>query len=356
MIIDTIKDAILSNIGPLRTAPRNWHKRNCMLCNTTGHGIDKRSRFGIQFNHDNIIMHCFNCGFKAVYTEGQHLSSSFKTFLRSISIQEDFIKVLEFELFKQKNNIIILKDGDEKNTDKESKLKTLFDFWKPVDLPIDSQPITTWLEMGLDDADFMQVVHYAINRKIFNLDKFYWSPIKQNNLNHRLIIPYYYKHKIVGFTSRISYDVDLKGVPKYFQHLPTNFVYNLDNQYNPDRKYVIVNEGVLDAWNTGGVATLGAINQTKIDIINRLQRSVIVSPDRDLKGFGLVQAAIDNNWSVSFPNWESGIKDASAASAKYGKLLTLQSIITSAVSGKDKIKIRWKIEQTAREKHISYGR
>jgi len=350
MILDVLKDAILANIGPLKAAPKGWHKRCCMLCHTQGHGHDTRFRFGIQFNPTSIAMNCFNCGFSASFTEGKELSKSLKFFLKQINIDQEFIKQLEFEVFKQKNHIEVIRDGDVAPVDIETKFKNLFSKWKPMDLPEDAMPITDWLAAGCDDPDFMNVVEYALSRKIFDLDKFYWSPHKEHNLHQRLIIPYYYKNKTVGFTCRLSYKTDGRDIPKYYQQSPTDFVYKLDRQQSWSRKYVIVNEGVLDAWTTDGVGILGEVNQAKIDIINRLQKEVIVCPDRDKKGWDLVKAAIDNDWAVSYPKWESGIKDAAGASEKYGRLLTVHSIIASAVSGREKIELNWKIRHNERER------
>ena len=350
MIIDILRDAIMANIGALKQAPKGWHKRNCMLCHTQGHGHDTRHRFGIQFNPNSIAMNCFNCGFSAGYTEDKDLSKSFKFFLKQINLEDEFIKQIEFEIFKQKNGITSIRDGETLVLDIEAKFKTLFSKWKAVELPKDSLSISEWLNAGLDDPDFLQVVNYAISRKIFDLDNFFWSPIHQHNLNQRLIIPYYYKRKIVGFTSRLCYDTDGREIPKYFQQCPPDFVYNLDHQGDWMRKYVLVNEGVLDAWTTDGVGILGETTQPKIDIINRLQKEVIVCPDRDKKGWDLVKAAIDNNWAVSFPKWEPGVKDASNAAERYGRLLTTHSIIASAVHGREKIELHWKIEQAERSR------
>ena len=349
MIIDLIKDSILSNVGPLKLAPKNWMKRNCMLCHTQGHSKDSRHRFGLQINPNSILLNCFNCGFSAGYTDGKDLSKSFKFFLKQINVSDEFIKQIEFEIFKTKNSIQSIRDGDIP-TDIETKIKGLFGKWKPMELPEDSLSISEWLNAGLDDPDFLAVVNYALARKIYALDDFYWSPIKSHNLNHRLLIPYYYKNKIVGFTARLYYDTDGKEIPKYYQQCPTDFVYNMDHQLAWQRKYVIVSEGVLDAWTTDGVGILGEVNQSKIDIINRLQKEIIVCPDRDKKGRDLVQAAIDNDWAVSYPKWESGIKDASKAAEKYGQLLTTHSIITSAIHGRENIEIKWKIEQAARQR------
>jgi len=355
MIIDVITDAVKQNIGALKLAPKGWFKRHCMLCHTQGHGTDTRNRMGIQFNPQSIAVNCFNCGFSASYTEGKELSKSFKFFLKNLNIQDKFIDSIEFEIFKQKNQIQVLRDGDEnKPEDAESKFRSLLDKWKPMAMPDNWLPVTEWLEYGLDDPEFLKVVDYALNRKIYDLENFYWTPDKKMNMNQRLIIPYIYKDKIVGFTSRLYYTVDDKSIPKYYQQCPTDFVYNLDRQAEWNRKYVLVTEGVLDAYVIDGISILGEIGQAKADIINRLQKQIIVCPDRDKKGQDLVDIAIENNWAVSFPKWDSGIKDAAQAAEKYGRLLTTHSIISSAVSGKMNIKLHWEIEQNVRNRKRNY--
>jgi len=355
MIADIIKEAILSNIGPLKKAPKEWNKRNCPLCHTQGHGKDTRHRFGIQFNPQTIALNCFNCGFSASFKEGEDLSNNFKFFLKQINIAEKLIEQLKFEIFKQKNQIQSIREGETTTlVDPEKKFRDLFQKWKPMDLPEGSLPISEWLEHGLDDPNFLKVAEYVLNRNIHNLSEFYWSPSTDFNLNQRFIVPYYYKQKIVGFTSRLCYDTDGKDIPKYYQQSPTDFVYNLDHQQAWLRKYVIVNEGVLDAWTVDGISNLGEMGQSKVDIINRLQKEIIVCPDRDKKGWDLVKVAIDNNWSVSFPKWGMDIKDAAAAAEKYGRLLTTHSIISSIVTGSTKIDVAWALDQNIRNRIRKY--
>ena len=350
MIIDVLREAILSNLGTLKQAPKGWQKRNCPLCHTQGHGHDTRGRFGIQFNPQSIAVHCFNCSFSSGFTEGKELSKSFKFFLKQINIDDKFIEQIEFEIFKQKNNIKVVREGDDETEDLESKFKSLFQKWKPVDLPEGSLSITQWLENDLNDPNFLRVVNYAVSRHIYNLDEFYWSPEHTHNLHQRLLIPYFYKGKTVGFTARLCYDPLDKNIPKYYQQCPTDFVYNLDHQQAWSRKYAILTEGVLDAWTVDGISIMGEIGQTKVDIINRLQKEVIVCPDRDKKGRDLVEVAIENNWAVAFPKWDQSIKDATQAAEIYGRLLTTHSIISTAVSGKEKIQLTWDIQQNARER------
>lgn len=348
MIIDVIKDAILQNIGALKPASKSWQKRNCMLCHTQGHGVDRRGRFGIQFNSQSIAVNCFNCGFSAAYTEGKSLSRSFKFFLNQLNIDSKDIDRIEFEIFKQINKIKAVREGEEES---QTKIyKPSYVKWREIQLPNNARPITTLLKLHFANQNFLKVANYAINRRIYNLDEFYWTPEPGHLMNQRLLIPYYFKGKIVGYTGRLAYDTIDKSIPKYYQHCPNDFVYNLDNQEKWNRKYVILTEGVLDAWTVDGVASLGEINKEKIDTINRLQKQVIVCPDRDASGSHLVQAAIENGWAVSFPRWEPGIKDAARAAEKYGRLLTTYSIVQSAVEGKDKIELKWRIESNARQR------
>ena len=340
-LLETLKQAILGNLGPLKSAPKNWHKRNCPMCVSRGFGQDTRSRFGIQLNPQSIALHCFNCGFSSAYTDGEPLSNSFKTFLNVIGVDRQFVKTIEFEQFKLKHSIVEVREGDATRT-RITPFASVTDKWLPISLPENSLSLMEWANYGLTDPNFLKVLEYAVSRRIYDLDKFYWSPSEKFCINQRLIIPYWYKGNTTGFTARLCYNAD-KRIPKYYQQCPTDFVYNLDNQRNVDRKYVIVTEGVLDAWAVDGVGILGEMNQVKADLINRLHKVVVVSPDRDQKGRDLVDFAIANDWGVSFPKWSPDIKDAAAAAAKYGGLLTTSSILAAITEGTEKIKLKWDI-------------
>lgn len=352
MITDVLKDFILQKIGKLKPASQGWRKRHCPLCITQGHGTDQRNRFGVKFDTYEILAHCFNCGFSAHWEEGSLLSDKFKLLLITIGADDKFIKELEFDIYKETHNIKIVREGDEISDN--SRLRSLIDNWPRTELPEGSLSISKWLELGCDDDNLLKVVNYAIERRIFNLDNFYWCPSDDNQLNKRLIIPFYYQNRLVGFTGRYAdhNEKELKTtfIPKYHQSRPLDYLYNLDAQEYWERKYVIVVEGVLDAWAINGVSTLGEINQEKINIINRLQKDIIVCPDRDLKGDALVTAAMNNNWAVAYPLWDNSIKDAAQASTKYGRLLTTHSIIDSAISGVNSIRVKQEITKNERTK------
>ena len=84
----------------------------------------------------------------------------------------------------------------------------------------------------------------------------------------------------------------------------------LSEAINKDRKYIIITEGVLDALAIDSVSSLGnKLTQGQIDLINSIGKTVIVCPDRDKSGGNLIDVAVENNWLVSFPQWENNIKD-----------------------------------------------
>ena len=80
------------------------------------------------------------------------------------------------------------------------------------------------------------------------------------------------------------------------------------------------------------------------EVIETLDRDIIVVPDRDEAGKKMVEAALKYGWSVAFPEWESGVKDVADAVAKYGHTFTMQSILKNIESNSLKIKLvskRW---------------
>jgi hypothetical protein len=339
MFVDILKNEILQNIGQLKPASKGWQRQNCRMCQMQGYGKDTRGRFGIQFTPLVITTHCFNCGFAAVF-DGRKLSNKFKLFLHTINVPDIFIKEFDFALYKQQYKEIL------SATEDVVVRKTEYEI---IELPKNSHTISEWISFNNNDENFSKVVNYAYGRRLDTFDNLYWSPELDNNMNERLILPYYYRGNLVGYTARLYYDAG-KKISKYYQQCPTDFVYNLDNQID-ERKFCIVTEGVIDAYCVDGVATLGDINQEKINHINRLHKQIIVSPDKDKNGTALVEAALENNWAVSFPKWDKYIKDAAQASETYGKLLTLYSIIQSRVINKTQIDVMWQIELKER-----YGR
>ena len=110
------------------------------------------------------------------------------------------------------------------------------------------------------------------------------------------------------------------------------------------RKFVIVTEGPFDAITVSGVSILGSeVNDTQRELIDGLNRKVILVPDRDRPGEKLVDQAIEFGWSVAFPEWANDVEDVADAVKTYGRLFTIQSILRSTESNKLKIDLKRKM-------------
>jgi len=145
---------------------------------------------------------------------------------------------------------------------------------------------------------------------------------------------------VVGYTGRVFEE---SRAVKYYTDVWPGYVFNMDAQ-DWTRKFVLVTEGPFDAISVSGVSVLGSeINETQKDLINSLNRQVIVVPDRDVSGQKLISQAKEFGWCVSFPDWDSTVGDVADAVLKYGRLFTIQSILKSTESSKLKIDLKSKM-------------
>jgi len=179
-----------------------------------------------------------------------------------------------------------------------------------------------------------------LDRKI-DVDRyeFYTTDVEAYNLHRRIIIPFYWKGELIGYTAR-GLDDNVK--PKYYSQYATDFVFNVDLQ-TAEKKFVIVTEGPFDAMAIDGVAILGnECSENQADIIDSLGREVIVVPDNDQSGKNLVNQALEYGWNVSFPIWHETCKDVNQAVIKYGRLFVLKTILAGKESSRLKIELRKK--------------
>lgn len=329
-----LAELIRSHIGATKKSQKGWEQRNCMLCHLTGESRDTRGRFGIIFNSDGSIgARCFNCRFKATYTPGHSLSRKFQHLLQEIGVSEYEIKKIDFEIFKGSNRVV----------NPVTIARRISDNWVPSSLPDGSKSISSLVVDGFESEDLMSVIDYAYSRGIRDFNDIYWSPRKDPNLSHRrFILPFRYNGKIIGYTSRFAGDPPSKSIPKYFNKFPPDYIYNIDLFRDHTREVIVLTEGVLDAFMVSGISTCGnTLNSDQVRYIESLGKPVVVCPDFDKDGRALVDVAIEHKWAVSFPNWKSGIKDAASAVLDYGRILTLESILSSAETSPIAINLKW---------------
>ena len=335
--MNLIQNTVLTSLPAGRKkTPSGWISFNAPCCVHNGETADKKKRGGIMTSADGTVSyHCFNCGFKASYVIGRKLTYKMRQFMGYIGIPDDTIRKLAIEAMREE-------EGDVKYEKKK------FVTFKKKELPKLTKPLGEWLEaytVGTMPAEQQNkidnLLNYLAGRGIgADWYDFMYSSDKHWDVDKRLLIPFYWRGDIVGFTGRIFEQSDKV---KYFTDVQPGYVFNMDAQ-DWTRKFVIVTEGPFDAITISGVSILGSeINDTQRELIDGLGRQVIIVPDRDAPGEKLIGQAKDFGWSVAFPEWEDGVNDVADAVARYGRLFVLQSILKTAESNKLKIDLKRKM-------------
>ena len=333
--MNLIQSTILTSLPAGRKkTPSGWIAFNAPCCIHNGETQDKKKRGGIMTSADGTISyHCFNCGFKASYVIGRKLSQKMRTFMSYIGIADDTIRKLAIEAMRHE-------EGDNKYEKKK------FINFNKKQMPQNTKRLEHWLEnyktlSQEEQKNIDSLLSYLGSRGIGpDWYDFMYSTNKYFDVNKRLLIPFYWRGDTVGFTGRLFKNLEKI---KYYTDVQPGYVFNMDTQ-DWSRKFVIVTEGPFDAITISGVSILGSeVNDIQRDLINGLNRQVIVVPDRDAPGQKLINQAIEFGWSVAFPEWESDVKDVADAVARYGRLFVLKSILKSTESNKLKIDLKRKM-------------
>lgn len=317
LIIDTVQSYLPSK---RKVTPSGWVSFNAVCCHHNGTSADNRQRGGIMVN-EGVSYHCFNCGFKASWQPGRKVSVKLKKLMQWLGVSDDAITKCSLEAMR------IEEDSAYKG---ESNLIPVF-LDKAV--PLGARPITEWLSQPPEEL--VPVLEYLGSRSLY-VDDYPWYWTDEDGFQNRLIIPFLYQDRLVGYTARKI----TPGNPKYISEQQPGYVFNLDRQHY-DRKYVLVLEGPVDAICVDGIAVMSAeISTQQHALISQLQREVVLVPDRDDAGYRMVEQALEYGWSVAFPEWSDGIKDVNDAVNKYGRLYTLYSIISTKESNNLKIQLK----------------
>lgn len=302
-----------------------WYSFNGICCHHLGHRSDTRGRGGVHVDGNNWTYHCFNCNFKCGFTLGKSITPKVRQLLSWCGVDEKEILRWNLESLQQKD---------------------FLDFSQPYtrnNITFDATSLPTDCEkLNLDDPRHLRYIEYLEGRGI-HYDSFPFRVTPDSNKlsprsEHRIIVPYFYKSKIVGYTSRY---LDGK-LPKYINIQQPGYLFNIDEQKN-DWTVCIVTEGIFDALSINGVALLhDDISPEQAQLLSSLNRQIIVVPDRDETGLKICDKALELGYQVSLPDWEPSIKDTNDAVVRYGKLQTLMSILQNATRSKIKVEMQRK--------------
>ena len=317
--MNSIQQTLIDNLPKHKRSSSGWISFNAVCCHHNGESADRRTRGGVITDGEGVSYHCFNCGFKTGWKPGRHIGFKFRKLLDWMGVSENDRQRLVVEALRIKETV-------EVEIEEEVEFKIEFPVRK---LPENAVPISQAPK---------HIQDYAVSRCL-PMDDLLWSDTKVGRMYDRVIIPCTWAGAVVGSTARAT---QAETKPKYFNNYENNYVYGIDKQI-VNGKFTIVTEGIIDALSINGVGILSnRCNDTQAQIIDTLGREIILVPDRDEAGQSLIDSALEYGWSVSFPDWESDVKDINAAVVKYGALFTLKSIVDSKEISSLKINLKRK--------------
>lgn len=313
--MNSIQQTVLDALpGKQKRTTNGWISFNAVCCHHNGESQDKRSRGGVITNGDAVSYHCFNCGFKTGWQPGRHISFKMRKLLTWLDVDENTRQMLNIEALRIKDTVVETVPYEE-----------------AIEVDFTERPLPDNATSQLPN----DILNYAQSRAL-PVDKLMYSNTRPAGMWKRVIVPFTWQGKTIGFTAR---SIDDAGKPKYFTNHDTGYVYGIDNQPALG-KFAVVCEGIFDAMSIGGVAVLSnQCSETQAQIIDTLAREIILVADRDRAGSKLIDDALDYGWSVSFPEWEKDVKDVNEAVIRYGKLYTLKSIIDAKQTSSLKINL-----------------
>jgi hypothetical protein len=329
-----------------RRSATNFTNINCPMCiyRSKNKTADKERKCGLKRDHQGIGIFCFRCGFKSRFVIGDLLSMSMKRFLFELGNSETEVRRMDLKAATYRE---MLGSNPEAAAMIPSLQRPSFPAAK---LPEGSQSFTKLAEQGCTDPDFIAAATYLFNRgdPVANCAEFYWSPDKKDDMNRRIILPFYFDGRVVGYTARF---IDkTPGKNRYHSQVPTNYLLNYKVLESQSQNVLLI-EGVLDAKVMGGISPLGAkLSPVQIAQINATGQRKIVVPDRDKAGERLIQVALKEGWHVAFPTlkeghgfnnwWDDDVGDCAEATKRYGKLYVLRSIMETATANPLEINVK----------------
>jgi hypothetical protein len=247
---------------------------------------------------------------------GRNLTFKARKLLQWLNVPKEEIERINLESLKHKSIERLLGERQEVI----QKLQSIE--FEDKDLPAETQELTEFAK------EYLQ-------KRCVPLD----YPFLYKTMPRRgVVIPFTYKNQVVGHTTRFLDD----RTPRYIQDIQHGYVFGTDLQKDTWQSVIVV-EGVFDALSINGLAVLHAeINDAQVRLIRSLGRDVVVVPDQDEAGMKLVDRAVELGWAVSMPEWPEGVKDVNDAVIRWGRLVTVLTIMQARETSKIKIELRKK--------------
>jgi DNA primase len=267
---------------------------------------------------------------------GQTLSYKTKRFLQWLGVMEDEINKINLESIRNRKFSNIASSRTEFT--RQHLLARIH--FKQHELPLEARPLTE------HDKKFVNYLKEKRGLEYNDYD-FYITPRGIGRNKNRILIPYFFNDKIVGWTSRY---LDANK-PKYLnEHQQDGFLFGTEMQ-DPEWNFIVVSEGPFDAIAIRGVSVLhNEISEKQVALLRQTGKEVIVVPDQDKSGVELIKHALAAGFSVSIPEWHNDDKDINDAVVRYGRAGTLLSILSAKTN--NKIKVQMALNNLVRRKQL----
>lgn len=313
-----------------KSTPSGWKSFNCVACHHLGHKPDRRGRGGIHFTPDGgFTYHCFNCKFKTGWGPGMPFGHKCVQLSEYLHINQEIINEFQLEALK------LINQGVQPLLIKPSPtiIQALERFESANRLPQGSKPIYQLLQDNCSNTSFLMVAQALVARSPDIFERYphvYWSP----QYPKRAIFANIWDGHVIGWTARNFDKMDTKAV-KYLSDQGTKKLFNWASSQLPERRYVVLVEGIFDAIAINSVALMGSDitsdHKQLIDFMIRDEKNVIILPDRDASGRALANQALDMGLQLSLPDWPLHIKDADEAVREFGQIMTVKTILDSTL-------------------------
>jgi hypothetical protein len=296
-----------------------WISFNAPCCIHNGESADRRSRGGLRQQDDEWSYHCFNCGFTASFTPGRPVSYKARRFLAWLGVDSVDIERLNLESLKRKSLLDLTADRNQ---------------IRHVEVEFEETEVPAGVELiDPENTAHQRYLDYLASRKI--VLEYPFLVDKKRGPRDRIVVPYTYKNRIVGHTSRY---LDNR-TPKFINSQQPGYVFGYDLQ-KAGWTSAIVTEGIFDALSISGLAVMhDTISPQQAQLLKQLKRRIIVVPDQDKAGLSIIDAAVEYKFEVSIPEWPEDVKDVNDAVVKYGVVTTLLHIHNNAETSKIKIEM-----------------
>ena len=296
-----VLDIVQAHVGYGKVSTKGFHQLKCPICH------DYQPRLGIKLEGDNVGANCFNCGFKARYSESDgRLSKNFKKLLKAFGVPEEEIEAHASQSFFQpKSDAPITLESI-----------TKVNLYAPeIKLPDHSYRIK------LDNCPLENA--YLRSRKLdYSAYPFYVSSDKK--LKNRIIIPFYRNGKVIYWQARSI--LDERPRYKNCDVSKEAVMFGMDRLWFNSLRPLFISEGVFDALHVDGVALIGStINEAKRHLLQQSRRDKIFVIDYDKNGCTLAENVIQYHLG-KLTTLGPGL-DINKSVNEYGKLWTFYKLI-----------------------------